>query len=293
MKALLTIAVFLLSLSSWAKERTIYDLMYLPKAHTVFGISELSLYDGTYKMSDPTFKSDGKISGWNYKQVMGTSLTDYLSLSAELEFLHLDDEANNDLFSFGKFGSATTTKGLSDPTFNVKYRALESTLIVDVTASALLSLGDATVDGSARNNLQGGHAFTLGTELGQKFENFQYSAQLQFKRYLESTEKDEVSKQKEVSDAHNAYSLLLSAFQKITPRDFLRVNAGVLFEDKFDDDSQGTTAPLTNYQLGAEYQYLCYTDVLFRVGVTMQDLKKSTISYYQVYVYNAGLNYQF
>jgi hypothetical protein len=268
-----------------AAERGIYDLQYLPTAGTIYGISNLGLVSGKIETSF----GDTKVKGWSVNQEVGYAFTERFSLAAELSFQHIDTDS--DINSPGLADTSDTTKGLSDPELNGRFRVLDSDYRVDLLSTFVIGTGDSETDGHESNAKDGGNSLSLGVEAGHKTESFQYVGLLNFNRVFESDDKD--NGVTTTSDAHNEYLIGVAGLFKVAEKSFIKGNLSAEWDDMYEDENDAETTSNTIYNVGAEYQHLCTQDLLLRVGLNLTDLHSGGIDSYRLYTLVLGANYQF
>lgn len=293
MKFFIAILLVVSATAALAADRAIYDLMYLPKAGTNYGTSDLTLYKGVMKEEGDGFDFEGDVTGWGVRQVVGRSVSDSLLLSAELNFTHVDFHAEYDYDDFGSFEGGSTNKGLSDPVFTARFRAIDSEIQFDFIGSFLASFGDSKIDGSTSDNKEGGHVVTLAVQAGKKLDSFQVAGLAKYIRSLESTTEYDDEDLKIKDDAHGAYHLEVNALGKLSEQNFVKAVASVEFTDRFEDDEDGHTSPSTVYTIAGELQHLISENLLLRGGVSLSDYHQNHLDSYRLFGFNAGANYQF
>ena len=214
MKKFYLIPVLLLSLPALAidwtarDERDIYDLMYLPKAGTIFG--------QTYYVSAAA-KSEVKQSGVklaevevaqvSIEQLAGYSFSDRLAAAVRIDY-QLNQTAEVDFEGLTP-DREEESKGVGDPKLEVKYRLLDQTtygINMDITPSASFKTGDAesaTVNDDG-NNKSGRNSFELDLTIGKKFTETQWAAFISYEHLEENTSKDATSKLKSKEKSHGS-----------------------------------------------------------------------------------------
>jgi hypothetical protein len=277
-----------------ASDSKIYDLMYLPKQGTNFGITELSIYKGLVEEKAQDYDYKGDITGWNFQQAIGRSITDNLLISADINYLHQDTFSRyvyNDFSPTDEDGSSV--KGVGDPSINGRLRIIESEIQLDILGSVLFATGNKIYDGSLQNNKQGGNEVSLGAQAGIKMEDIQVSAGFGITRSLKSTDEDKDYKTKVKNDEHNSYLSEFSGLAKLTDETFLKVLAGCVFSDEYKDNSNGKAASFTQLYAGGELQLLINQDFLLRAGGTVYDFSTAGLDTYRILILNGAINYQF
>ena len=280
------VALCLLSVStvSFAAERSIYDLMYLPKAGTTYGQTDFNLLKEEVKIN-----GGGKIdvSGYQFEQTIGHSISDRLLLNARLDWVNVEIDP--------KGGTKSTVEGLSDPSIGARFRAVDEALMVDVIGDFTVGLGDREVDGDETNNRQGGHSLKVGAEVGQKHEGFQWAGHAFLNRNFKAKTKTTGGGGTVEDDAYNGYVFGGSVLQKLAEETYLLGMADVNFDNEYDNDANGTTASSTRYDLSAGVRQLFSPDLMLQVALmystTNQD--SATFEDQTAWTLNAGLRYQF
>jgi hypothetical protein len=283
MKRFIALAVLATSGVSYAADRDIYDLQYLPKAGTTYGFSTLTFVE--QKIEDEVGDSD--IEGYQFAQTFGHAVSDKLSLQASLNYADItyDDDGGSEI---------DAAKGLSDPTVTARYRFMDETYRWDLFGGATISLGDAEVDFDGnKDNLQGGHSVFLGTQHGMKQADYQWAVTALLTHNLESTVDSYVSSFD--NDAHNSLLLQGEILNKLAEKSLLRSNITLDFTEGYDADASGSTPPSTTYQVGTEYQHLMSADLLLRAGVDYFSVSTQSgqIDSYDGFNFRVGANYQF
>ncbi|MBA2405805.1 MAG: hypothetical protein H0V66_13600 [Bdellovibrionales bacterium] len=283
MKVLLALAVLATSATSFAADRDLYDIMYLPSAGTTFGISELEYIKNDVE-SDA---GDSENSGYGLTQTVGHSFTDRLSVAASLGYRNLEFDP--------EVGSKTEQTGITDPTISARFRTMDETARWDIVGGALISVMDSELESNGdTDNLQGGHALFVGTQFGTKTESFQWAVLGQLKHNMERT--IDVSGFGDADyDANNELLVRGDILNKLAEKSFLRSFVSVNFVEKLKSDDAGDTAPITTSTLGTEYQHLCKKDLLLRGGVdyAMNNYDSATVDSDNVWTFRVAANYQF
>jgi hypothetical protein len=286
MKVLLALAVLATTATAFADtQRAIYDVMYLPKAGTTYGISQGEYI--TAKIKGDGF-SDVKFDGYRITQTIGHSFTDRLLLSAALNYTDITvdgTDGDND----------STSSGVSDPRVDARFRVMDENFVIDIVGGALISRGDSEVESdNDSNNLQGGSSFNAGVQFGQKFDSVQWAVLGQLTHNLErTTEFDDGDDVKD--DSNNAFLLKADVLNKFTEKSMLRSFASVDFAQGYDDNDDNQTAAATTYGLGTEYQHLCSENLLVRAGIDYNSTNANSgfIDSFDIWTYRVGANYQF
>lgn len=295
-----SIILSLLAVSSFgfASERNLYDLMYLPTAKTFYGNSDLTLTTGKSKLQGST-AADIKYKGYSLAQTVGYSITDRILVSASANYTRLD-------YKIDYSGSTSTDNnsayGFSDPALSAKYRLMDDDFIIDIIGNAAFKTGNPTADthisnnkGPSNINYDSGDQLSVGVQAGQKKQNFQYAGLIQVGRAFQS-EASQVGSDIRY-DAHNTLLIQASALNKLGERSFLRSFASVSFIAGYhDNDIPRKTKPsVTDNKIGIEYQHLCSTNLLAKVGVNFRNIITNTgvADPYKFLNFNIGMNYQF
>ena len=293
MKFFVVICLLVSATVSFAADRAIYDLQYLPKGGTLFGFSEGSLFKGNFKNDSEGVDLQADITGWQLKQQLGYSITDNLSIGAEFSFLHQDYHFD---YSFKGFGSASdgfSVKGLADPVLNAKFRALEAEFILDFKAAYFIPTGDRETDGSENNNKNGGPKATVGAELGKKINNMQFAVGADYTKVFKATTKDKDSGDEYKDDAHNEYLFHASGLFGLSDTTFLKGIGAVNFLDQYDDNQDSDTAAQTKYILTGEFNQVITANLMARAGLEFTDWHQNGVDQIHIFRFYGALNYQF
>lgn len=253
MKKLLAFALLATTSVSYAASREIYDVMYLPKAGTVFGASQLNIIRG--ELSTPP-SSHEYLDGYRFTQNVGYSIMDNLSLDVTANYTSIDNTNN------GK------QKGVSDPVIQGKYRFLDSDYRLDVVGGYIVNTENyiEKTNGDS-NNTRGGSGYFAGLQVGNKFANWQWSFLAQYDYNSKATNEDKAAGTKVKEDAFNSYFFRLDGLYKFDEAIFGRAFVSSQLADKHEDNANTTYPSSTTNQLGAEVQRLVTKDVLVRVGL--------------------------
>ena len=167
MKFIIAICLLASATVSFAADRAIYDLMYLPKAGTFFGSTEAGYGWGKSTMHDDSGDiADLEYSAYLLQQTVGYSVVDNLFISAAMSYQNTDIDVD---VTGGDTDTYKTT-GESDPRFEARFRAIETEYLVDVLVGAEIATGDsetASADNDG-NNKNGGNVANVAVEIGQK-----------------------------------------------------------------------------------------------------------------------------
>lgn len=301
-KVLFSLPLVIASTGAFAQNsRSIYDVMYLPKAGTLYGFSTVSAKMGnseSFNQTTRTKTSTNDLTGYAFHQTVGYAVADQLSAAVTMNYTHQELEVD----TVGSTKDTFKKNGVSDPTFDFKFRALDSAFLVDVLAGGTIGLQDsksatATKDG---NNFQGGHSAYVGAEFGRKLEKRQYSFKALVNRHLESTDKTSGTKTK--TKEHNSYLLQATGLFNITGNTFVKPHASMRFTDRHKDNQGTTYFQKSTFNLGLELQHALSANLLLRLGAIYENNESnrsddgtSRIEERKDYVatFIAGANYQF
>ena len=251
MKKLIALVVMTSSALSFAADRDIYDVMYLPKAGTSFGISE-----GEYLQDNRT--EDLKIYGFNFNQTIGHALTDRLSLSASMSYANLERNPGDD--------SKSDLSGISDPTFSARFRLMDETARLDLIGGGRVSLGDLEVKSNGdRNNYAGGHAVFAGLQYGMKTENFQWAVLARYQYDLERTVDVSGGDSLDLNES-SGFLVRADMLNKLADKSFLRSFFSANLVDEVKGEGEVLEENQTLYTAGLEFQQLLSQDLLVRAG---------------------------
>ena len=292
MKSFLSLALLATSTISFAAERNIYDIMYLPESGTTYGATLLSIGRAKQEAND----SDTKVSGYSFYQFLGHSFTDRLAVQFFFDYSDTEVDPEGEK----KYDSTT---GFSDPSFSARYRIQDEAILWDFAAGATLSLGDKETEVNSEDrpesdNRQGGNSLFFGTQLGSKTDHFQWALAAQVTHNFKAETEYELENGLEATledDAHNELTLQADILNKLAEKSFLRSHFTTNFTESYEDDRDNETASSTTYDIGTEYQHLLSQDLLLRAGIDYSILKVRTgqIDKFTAWTYNFGLNYQF
>ncbi len=291
MKKYFLTALILCSANVFAADRNIFDLMYLPKAGTAYGLSDISVVSG---LASAEFV-DIDISGYNLEQKVGYSITDRLTVDVGMNYSSVQQKYNYSS-AVSNTDFTNKAKGVNDPSFDLRFRILEETLILDVLASYKMQTGDHKIDGNDYNNKQGGNSSQLGFQLGQKMNGMQWSFLGGLERFYKATTQTTSSsgtKSTSRDNAYNEWTFEGALLNNMSETSFIRSSLGVQFADKYKDNKNTETSSNTKYQLKGEYQYLLSKDVLLRGGLAYNTINQAGLDKFYFWVINAGATYQF
>lgn len=283
MKFLATLTFIAVTTSAaLAADRAIYDIQYLPNAGTSFGFTDLN-YTTVKIESD----ADTDISGYTFSQTFGHSFSDRFSLAAEMNYANVETDPEG--------GRRTDETGISDLTLSAKYRLIDSDLRLDLIGGGVASLGDSEVESNGDfNHLQGGNSLFLGAQVGKKSEAFQWAILGQVTHNFKAT--TDVEGASEVrDDANNELLLRGDILNKLGEKSYLRSHLDMLFTEDFDDNANDTTPSTTTYTIGTQYQHICSSDFMAKIGVDYAKVNASTgqVDNYSGWNFTIGANYQF
>lgn len=281
MKKFIVIAALASSAASYAAS-DIYDVMYLPAARTVYGLSTLGAVSGEFIDES----SEGDTSGYQFSQTVGYSLRDNLSLSLDLNYLKGEDEEDD--------GVKRGSKGLSDPSLNARYRFKDGDYRLDFLGGVRLSVADAKIDVSSGNNAEatnasGRNGLSVGTQFGKKSDEFQWAVLGLVTRNFEG--EVELSGTQDLSSS-NDLLLRTELLKPVSEKSFLRPFLSAEFKGKIEGDNEFMAAS-TLYKVGGEYQYLRSQNVLLKAGIDYSTVNQSSFKDYAFWTMNIGANYQF
>ncbi len=282
MKSFLALVVLASTATSFAASRDIYDIMYLPTAGTSYGFTELDYFTGDYKSSGTKVDLDG----YRVTQTLGHAFSDSLSFQGSLNYL----SQKNDAGSAGDF----KTSGVSDPSFQLKYRVSDSDFRWDVIAGTTLGVQDAEVEADQdTTNSDGAIKLSLGTQIGGKAANFQWAALASLQHYFPGH--IEVAGTASKTDAYNDLLLRVDGLYKLAESSIVRGFVGSTIAQGTENDVVGDIASSTVYNAGAEYQHVCSANLLARIGVdyTIRNQDSGTTKDYDFVNLRIGANYQF
>ena len=223
MKSFFLAPLFLLSLPALAidwtprEERDIYDLMYLPKAGTIFGQTYYVSSAGTSEIKFNGAKfAETEYSALSLEQIAGYSFSDRLAAAVRVDYA-LKQTAEVD-FKVAADDIKRESKGLGDPKLEVKYRLLDQTnygINLDITPSYSFKTGDSELADNKHdgNNKSGRNSYGLDVTIGKKFTDAQWAVFIAYEQMEKNTAKDQTTKEKSKEDAHGETSLG-AAFQR-------------------------------------------------------------------------------
>jgi|GEM_PF-5722718 len=290
MKRFIALAILVTTSSSYGASREIYDLMYLPNAGTTYGFST-GQYVSAERESDQL--GDLDVKGFNLSQTIGHAFSDRLSLEGSIDYTSLQSDPEGG----EKFDSS---KGISDPSVQLKFRAIDEKFRLDLIGGATVNFMDREVerDGDT-NNVQGGHSLFGGAQIGVKADAFQWALGAAIVHNMKATtEFETASGDVEVEDdANNELLVAGNILHKLTEKSILRWDLSARFTESYEDDLNpaNETPPQTVYSVGPEYQYMASQDLLLRAGVDYQTFnsRSGQIDDADAWNFLLGANYQF
>ena len=283
---ILSLGLLLVSLPVLA-ERNIFDLMYLPKKGTAFGTTTLTLTEGKIWGSAATITE----SGYKLSQELGYTITDKLSLSTDINLLY---RKSNYRYNIGLPSDSTYERGVSDHSINVKFRAQEASLIVDLLGGVVFDTGHTKISNDRKkNNKQGGTSYKAGLSLGQKSSDFQWSILGQYERFSDHHIDESASTYGDSRmEGYNAYIIRADVLKNVTENSFARFYVLSDIIDSREGNGPIAYDPITSYELGPEYQYFYSKDLLLKAGISYATIK-STPSPTDTWNLNLSATYQF
>lgn len=286
MKAFLALAVLTTSAVSFAADRAIYDIMYLPTAGTNYGATDLGLI--SQKVKGEGSNSDIDVSGFGLTQEIGRSISDQLLISGEIAYINTEADPDE--------GSKFDISGLTDLGVNARFRAVESDFIFDVIGGLTLSFADREFESDGDQNVQsGGHGINVGAQFGKKLSNLQWAVKglltHNFEADLEAGNDDFNL------DPNNELLLQADLLNKLAEKSYLRSFVSVEFEEGRDIESpsQNFDEAFTTYSIGTEYQHLISAALLGRVGIDYSNYQHDSgdVESDCAFTLHAGATYQF
>lgn len=281
MKKLIALVVLSTAAVSYAAERKIYDLMYLPNQGTIYGFSVLS-YEAA-NLYESSVKSD--VNGYKFDQTIGYSVLKNLTLNVAMDYLNYQNHTS---------GAPTQEKsGLSDLNLNARYRLIEGESDLDLIAYGQLSTGDSEIDTDGDlDNKSGGNTLGLGAQWGQRKETFQWALLGRVDRLMEATIENKNTNVDSDSDAHNRYLLQADILGRMSEQFFFRGALSATIVDGFDIENE-SQASRNDYKITGELQHLTTQDLLVRVGISNSNVETDSVDQYTIWNIFAGANYQF
>lgn len=300
MKVLWLLAVSALSFPVLAQStRDIYDLMYLPKAGTIFGQTQATYGMGSQKVYDESSKStvgENTQTLTAVDQLVGYGLMDNLSLSASIGYAMSKNEFESD--ASGVADSDNDSDGVTDPLIEARYRVMDSGLLMDVLVGGQISIGDAKSPNNNKdgNQLTGGHEAGLGLQVGQDNGGNQWAARIGWNYVFEAT--DKTAGVTTDSNAHNQYILEVLGLIGVAQNLYLVPIAQYEITESYNDDQGGKTSQLSQINLGAEARFVLNKDLMVRAGLVYTNLENAVeddVEFREDWFLTAtaSLNYQF
>lgn len=289
MKLLLAIA--LICLSSMAKaEPHISDIMYLPKAGTSFSTTTLGIISGKGKSAG----TENTISGHTAEQILGHAVTDYVSFNLGIGFHRFDQslEIEGDTEE-----TIIDSRGVTDPFIGTRLRLVDSLFRVDLTGTITVSIEDREgkdIGDNRRevNSVQGNHSLDLGIEVGQRFENSQWSLFVGMTRNESGVFRD--NGQKKDFESSNDYTSRIQAQRdldhRVTARAFVELS---LFEEVKYDAGTRYLPYQSDFSYGGGFYYTSSEDILFFGTGELHQLKFASWDSYNYGVVTLGTTLQF
>ena len=290
MKKFIALAVLVGTSASFASDRDIFDIMYLPDPGTTYGFTTGELVQGERKSDD---LGDLDADGYVIEQTIGHAFTDRFSIEGSVDYTQIEYDPEG--------GEEYDLSGVSDPSIQARFRTMDEKFRWDIIGGATLSFMDREVkDDNDRNNLQGGHSLFAGTQFGVKTEIMQWALAGAIIHNMKSETEFDVNGGSDVDvedDANNELLVRGDLLNKLGNNSYLRSNVQARFSEEFDDDQEPeqTTPPATVYQIGTEYQHTLSEDVMLRAGIDYQqtNVLSGQIDDVDAWVYRLGANYQF
>ncbi|HXH74546.1 MAG TPA: hypothetical protein VNJ08_06250 [Bacteriovoracaceae bacterium] len=291
MKVLLALCVLATSGAALAADRNIYDVMYLPAAGTVYGITNYNSYSGYVKGN----LGEADIKGTIIEQTVGFSAADWLSFYVDLNLANIKQDIDYDpaTNAAGFPDSKSTVKGWSDPTVGLRFRAFDSGLRFDLIGEATVSNDDKEEKGDEITNKQGGSSTSYGAEVGMKDGDMQWSLGAFLNNYAKATTSYPDLGFEVKTDAYSEKVVVARLLNKLGNSVFLRTGAFVGVTEEYDDDAGATYESVTEIKVGPELQFLLYEGFLLRTGVTYNTYNSGGVDEHYYWILNVGANYQF
>ncbi len=274
MRFLLLSLMFAGSAFAQTAERDLKDLMWIPSAGRIYGVTEY-IWDGAQVNVDKTTEAD--IHNEVVEQSVGFGLTDLLSL--ELTYAR-QIKGEQETYTTGGVGGRTTvdTEGMQNPTIAGTWRLMEQSAgsyALDVRASFSPDLVDN--EGSDNDTEYtagaGGAVYQLGARLGQKNGTSQWNAQV-ILLYAGESELETTAGDKETTDATYAVKALYGMQEQML--DFLDFRGEVALQRTSGYDSENAGSDDTKFdpqwqvEVGAKFLISVVKDTLVvSPGVSM------------------------
>ena len=281
MKRLFWFALALAALPILGAERDIYDIMYLPRAGTTFGMSSFGYSHAHANGSGDIFSLSS--DAFSMSQTVGHSFTDKFSLSVNMGYL--TSKSTHELEGY-RFTSKRV--GWSDPSLSARFRLSDDGLLWDVTGGALIESGKSYQDQQRSNNKSGGNAFTLGTQVGKKTDSLQWAFHADLTRFGEQTHEinHPLFSWRIKTEPHYSGSIGGQLLNRVGLRSFIRSGATFSAVGPAIDDSYKI------YRVGTAYEHVCSKDLILRGGVDYS-LTDTQLRYLHQFSFTMGAGYQF
>lgn len=173
MKQWLIAAMLCASFTAFGQDRSINDLMYLPDAYTFYTKLNFDMSTENTELKGVT-AGDSRIETKDYKLDLGYVVRKNLSLEITLQ--HLSKS-----FLFEPDGARevqTQSKGMANPIFRFKWRALEQStddVSVDIFPYVSIKTGDARdATATSDGNSITGNGYGVEANVGKKFDSHQF-----------------------------------------------------------------------------------------------------------------------
>jgi hypothetical protein len=283
MKRLFWFALALAALPILGAERDIYDIMYLPRAGTTFGMSSFGYSHAHANGSGDIFSLSSDAFWMN--QTVGHSFTDKFSLSGNIGYL--TSKSTHELE-----GYRLTSKqvGWSDPSLNARFRLSDDGLLWDVMGGALIESGKSYHDQGRSNNKRGVSEFTLGTQVGKKTDSLQWAFHADLTRVGAQETENTSSSGRYVWKLEPYYQCSIGGqlLNRVGSRSFIRSGA------TFSAMGLGlTTEDLYKiYRVGTAYEHVCSKDLILRAGINYS-VRDTWLTYIHQIGFTIGAGYQF
>jgi hypothetical protein len=283
MKRLFWCALALAALPILGAERDIYDIMYLPRAGTSFGSSNLGYSYAHAHGSENIFSLTS--NAFSMSQTVGHSFTDKFSLSVNMGYLTSKSTSELEGYRF-----TSKRVGWSDPSLNARFRLSDDGLLWDVMGGALIESGKSYHDQQRSNNKSGGSAFTLGTQVGKKTDSLQWAVHADLTRFGEQTHETNLRSRffsgRFKTEPYYSGSIGGQLLNRVGLRSFIRSGA------TFSVIGSVIDGLYKIYRVGTGYEHLCSKDLIFRAGVDYS-VTDTQLRYLHQLNFTMGAGYQF